>query len=104
MDVHILEEAEAEIRSAASWYEEQRSGLGDDFLAEIEHALETIAKMPQAFSQATPPQPGREVRRYVTKRFRYSVFYEVRADDVLILAVTHPRQRPGVWRERQNGD
>ena len=33
--VHIRPDAETDIEEAATWYEKQRSGLGDEFLDEV---------------------------------------------------------------------
>ena len=35
MRLELHPEARAELRSAALWYDERRSGLGDEFLAEF---------------------------------------------------------------------
>src|SRR5262249_40987999 len=101
VSVRIHDEARTETREAAEWYERQRTGLGDEFLAELDEAFETINRTPQAFSRVATPRTGSEVRRYVVPRFPYSVFYEVRPDEVLILAVAHQRRRPGYWHQRQ---
>jgi toxin ParE1/3/4 len=103
MNIRFLAEAEAEVQKVAAWYEGQREGLGDEFLAALQQGLEAISRTPQAFSLATPVQPDREVRRFVMNRFPYTIFYEVRPDEALILAVTHQKQRPGAWRQRRNG-
>lgn len=42
-------EAMDEFRAAATYYETQRAGLGDDFVAEVEQAVQRIARSPQAF-------------------------------------------------------
>ncbi len=41
-------EAEADALEAYRWYSEQLPGLGDDFLSEVERALETIGANPEA--------------------------------------------------------
>jgi toxin ParE1/3/4 len=42
-------EAETEIIESAEWYENQRLGLGDEFLDEIENAISRILSSPDAF-------------------------------------------------------
>jgi plasmid stabilization system protein ParE len=101
MTIRSLPEAEADIETAAEWYEQQRAGLGDDFLAAVRDGFDTIERSPQAFTRATPPLPGREVRRLVLSRFSYSIFYEVRPGEIVVLAVVHQRRRPGIWQTRQ---
>jgi hypothetical protein len=46
-------EARAELRSAALWYDKQRSGLGDEFIAEVSAALARIRDTPESY----PPWP-----------------------------------------------
>lgn len=42
----IRPEAEDDLAEARSWYENRRTGLGDDFLEHVETAFETIQRMP----------------------------------------------------------
>jgi hypothetical protein len=44
----IRPEAEADALEAYPWYSEQLPGLGDDFLVEIDRALESIGADPEA--------------------------------------------------------
>src|SRR5437016_4418836 len=52
--VELHPEARAEFRSAALWYEEQREGLGTEFISEIASALDRISRTPES----SPPWPG----------------------------------------------
>lgn len=45
----IRPEAEVEIEEAYRWYEEQRDGLGSDFLLCVEEGLEKIRKAPDMY-------------------------------------------------------
>ena len=42
-------EAEADVRAAFDWYEHQREGLGDEFLAELARAEEVVRANPLAY-------------------------------------------------------
>jgi hypothetical protein len=42
-------EARAELRSAALWYDEQRPGLGDEFIADVSATLEQIGGTPESY-------------------------------------------------------
>ncbi len=101
MTLRVLSEAEEEAREAAQWYENRRAGLGQDFLDALARAFEEIERNPQAFQQVTVQDPARQVRRYVPRRFPYSVFYEILASEVIVLAVAHSRRRPNYWQQRQ---
>lgn len=80
---------------AALWYESQKAGLGREFVAELERALLQACETPQRF-----PVILQDVRCIRVRRFPYSVFFRIRADQLVVLAVFHVRRNPTVWRER----
>ena len=90
-------EAEAEFRAAALYYESQRAGLGDDFVAEVEQAVQRIAQTPQAF----PLHGSSGLRKCLLLRFPYTIYFLELADRIWIAAVAHQRRRPGYWSHRQ---
>jgi plasmid stabilization system protein ParE len=40
-------------------------------------------------------------RRYIFRRFPYSIIYQVTAEELRILAVAHHRRHPGYWAGRK---
>jgi hypothetical protein len=46
--VRFEEEADAEYRAAARWYERRRAGLGAEFLDAVDTTLARIAQLPDA--------------------------------------------------------
>lgn len=95
--VRVLPPAQEEIRAAAGWYEGKRRGLGVDFLARLDAALEVIARRPLA---SPLWRSDRDYRRQGLKRFPYTIYFRLDAGDVVVLAVAHQRQRPGYWQRR----
>lgn len=89
--VEALEEAEA----AARWYAERSAAAAAAFSDEIDEAESAIARLPDAW-----PRFDHNTRRYLLRRFPFSVIYRVESRRVLILAVAHGRRRPGYWRSR----
>jgi len=87
--------AERDIQSTFEWYESQRSGLGDEFLASLRERLETVRSFPEAF-----PVLYRDVRRAVVSRFPYVVFYIAQPTRVAVLAVVHQSRNPATWPRR----
>ena len=87
--------ARSEFEDAAVWYEEQRVGLGEEFIIEIEQALANAAAAPQRY-----PVVFGDVRRTVARRFPYSVYFRVRSDVLVVLAVFHGRRNPVIWQRR----
>ena len=88
-------EARAEMREAATYYEECAEGLGEAFLAAIDRANEQIARFPQAWRRIRGPY-----RRALTGRFPYGVIYRLRNDAIYVVAVMHLKRKPGYWIKR----
>jgi toxin ParE1/3/4 len=87
--------AQREFEKAVSWYNDQREGLGEEFLQEIENVVAGAAAHPERYPIVTG-----DVRRAVARRFPYSVFFRTRADTLVVLVVFHGRRDPEVWRRR----
>lgn len=87
--------ARREFDDAALWYEKRRTGLGLQFIAEVDRVIDAASEHPLRF-----PEVHREVRCIRIRRFPYSVFFGVEEGRLLILAVFHGRRNPSVWRER----
>ena len=97
MRVALHPEARAELRAAAIWFEEQRVGLGDEFVLEISSVFDRIAENPGQFSLWPSKVVLPKIRRAVLTRFPYVVAFEVDADHIAVLAVAHARRRPLYW-------
>lgn len=91
----FLPEAENEMLEAASYYAVQATGLGMDYLSEVEHAVRTIEESP-----ATWPVIEGELRRRLIRRFPFGILYRIEPEEIIIVAVAHMRRRPGYWRAR----
>lgn len=94
------EEAIRELEEAVRWYEDQRPGLGDELLAEIESTLQRIERWPGAGAPVPRVPAELSVRRAPVKRFPYFVVYLDTAEAIRVLAFAHDRRRPGYWRSR----
>jgi hypothetical protein len=46
MNFNLLPEAEAEATQAAVWYDGKQAGLGDEFLRELDAAIQTVVDNP----------------------------------------------------------
>lgn len=73
-----------DLHEAHAWYEEQQIGLGDELAADIAEAFERIQRSPEAF-----PIYYRGLRRMLTLRFPYKVFYAVEGELVIIMRMLH---------------
>ena len=93
--VVFLDPAEEEMLEAAAYYEMQAPGLGGDFLAEVQYAVQRIAEYPES---------GRlikgTIRRRLLRRFPHGILYRIDPDEIVIVAVMHLRRRPDYWKDR----
>jgi len=94
--VRFLAPAEAEMNTASRYYEQQVSGLGHQFLDEIEQAIQRIRSYP-----ASGVILHDNIRRMLLGRFPFGLLYRIDAQEITFLAVAHLRRRPGYWKERE---
>ncbi|MGE3916079.1 MAG: type II toxin-antitoxin system RelE/ParE family toxin [Hyphomicrobiaceae bacterium] len=96
--ISIRPGAARDLATARDWYESERSGLGSEFLDEIEASLTRIAARPLDYAVVLDG-----TRRALVRRFPYAIYFRVRGDDARILAVLHQARDPRVWRRRARG-
>ena len=89
------EEALEEAEAAARWYAERSASAAAGFSEEIDTAESAIADFPTAW-----PHFDRGTRRYLLRRYPFSVIYRVESTRILIVAVAHGHRRPGYWKSR----
>jgi toxin ParE1/3/4 len=81
--------AVAEAKEAHDWYEARGSGLGDTFLRELGQMLRVVEEHPLRF-----PIVYRDVRRALTQQFPYAIWFRIRDELVVVLAVLHQARDP----------
>lgn len=94
MKGRLVSIAELELKEAMEFYESARTGLGAEFLAEVEAAIRLIESFPLAWTPLSP-----RTRRCRTYRFPYGLFYQVRQDEILIVSVMDLRRDPKRWEQ-----
>lgn len=101
-EVRYHPQAAAELVEAEAWYEQQRRGLGDRFMAASEVALKRIGRWPNAGTPVVVDDDGTVVNRKTPiGGFPWAVGYEVTDDAVIVLAVFHQHRHPDYWTTRQ---
>jgi plasmid stabilization system protein ParE len=93
--VRLREEADRDLAAAASWYEQQREGLGHDFLDEALSAFRLIADQPLTY-----PVVHRDTRRALMTRFPFGIYFRVEQSQIVVLAVVHGSRHPRRWQGR----
>jgi len=101
MRLRILADAEGEIREAALWYEDHRPGLGGKFLDSVDDIMERIARNPQQFSRYEGKELSRDFRRARLPDFPYLAVFQIRQNEILVVAVAHTSREPGYWNDRE---
>jgi len=77
------------------WYENQREGLGFEFLISFDDSLHSLAKNPFAYFNVT-----KTVRRIAITRFPYNAYYTTTKNVVHIHVVMHQHKDPEEWQVR----
>ncbi len=88
-------DTEKELVDGATYYNHRQPGLGEEFIDEMTKAASIIIADPERAREFDPPY-----RKVATDRFSYQLVYEIRKDQLRIIAVMHQSRRPGYWKNR----
>jgi plasmid stabilization system protein ParE len=88
-------DVEEEIQAAYQWYQQQSEDLGEQFLTELESALQLVSLYPVLW-----PNFQLGFRRYLLPRFPYSVLYDSKGKMIFVVAVMHNHRHPKYWHKR----
>jgi len=91
----IRSEAESELLDAVKWYEEKVKGLGSNLLLNVEAAIESILRTPEAY---TPTY--KNTRRALIRKFPYGIHYIFDSNRIVVLAIFHESRNPKELRKR----
>ncbi len=97
-------DAAAELEAATVWYDERRAGLGLQFLAAVDRAIERARAWPHTGSPVPELSSDLEVRRLRVARFPYQLVYLLGDEVIHVLAVANDHRRPGYWKHRAEHD
>ncbi|MBM3132908.1 MAG: type II toxin-antitoxin system RelE/ParE family toxin [Deltaproteobacteria bacterium] len=95
MRIRFLEIAQIELDEAIGYYGYEAPGLGEAFLTEVLNALDRIGKHSEAWQSCS-----KRTRRCQTRRFPYGIVYQIREDEILIVAIAHLHRKPDYWKGR----
>jgi mRNA-degrading endonuclease RelE of RelBE toxin-antitoxin system len=95
MRIRFLEIAGIELDEAIQYYNHEARGLGDDFLVEAVKALDRIAKFPEAWHTCS-----NRTRRCQMRRFPYGIIYQIRKEEILVVAIANLHRKPDYWGNR----
>ena len=95
LPVVYRDEVPDEINAAVAWYEQQRTGRGAEFMADLQEQLTRIANTPLLYGVL-----HRQVRGCPMRHFPYVVYYRVESSQIVIIAVQHGARNPRSSRRR----
>jgi plasmid stabilization system protein ParE len=80
----LRRQARKEYDKAFDAYEAERPGLGVGFTRRVQAVFDMITAMPELYAIA-----HKDIRRALVKQFPYSVFYKVKPNQIVVIAVFH---------------
>jgi plasmid stabilization system protein ParE len=93
--LRLRPEAEEDLAAARDWYENQRAGLGEEFLTAIDGVFDRIRETPEMYASEY-----KSIRRAAMDRFPYIVYYRLVSDTVEVIGVQHGSRNPRGWQRR----
>ena len=96
MKLTVQPAAAEELREAAKFYAERAGqALGLALIAEFERALNFLALNPElgATWRGT-------ARRFLLRRFPYNIVYQIKPEELRVIALAHQRRRPSFWKSQ----
>ncbi|MFM8296530.1 MAG: type II toxin-antitoxin system RelE/ParE family toxin [Microcystaceae cyanobacterium] len=88
-------EVRDDLSNTYDWYENQRLGLGDEFIDCLDDLLNRVCIRPESYGIVY-----RDVRRAIIQRFPYAVYYRVISSRFIVTAIFHCHRDPKLWRSR----
>lgn len=95
MEIRLLKAAQGELDEGYIYFEEQVKGLGDEFLDEFLKTLKRIKLNPKAWAPLS-----KRTRRCLFNRFSYGIIYQIREEELLIVAIAHLHRKTQYWKNR----
>lgn len=76
-------------KSAYEWYEQQKTGLGELFLTELDDSYAKLHTAPSSYGNRHAGY-----RQLVLKRFPFVIVFKIIKTDVVVYAVFHTSRNP----------
>lgn len=92
--------ARAEYLDAVAWYDGQEVGLGDRLADDFDGGVDFVRAWPDAAPPYRDHQRVPLIRRKSTDVFPFSIVYFILQGQIVIVAYSHEKRRPGYWRNR----
>ncbi len=100
MILEYAEEALQEADRAIAFYDAQRFGLGQEFLASLDAGYLEIQAHPHRHPKVNLRRVAPDTHFFLLDRFPYQIIYRLETDRIFVVAVAHTSRRQGYWRKR----
>jgi plasmid stabilization system protein ParE len=91
----FLPEARDDLDTAYTDYQARAAGLGDRFLEAVQRTVGLIEGNPSLYGEVAPG-----IRAGMVRRFPFVIYYREETNQVVVIAVRHGRDDPGIWQGR----
>lgn len=97
MEIRFHPAAHTEVTEAQSWYRERSPMAAVGFARETARAVRLISEAPNRY-----PRGAHGTRRFLLRRYPFSLFYRRVGELIEVVAVAHQRRRPDYWATRSD--
>jgi toxin ParE1/3/4 len=87
----LSRQTETAISVAYEWYEQQKKGLGEEFLVAIDTAFLSIQSNPLLYGFRK-----KNIRGCNMRRFPYMIFFSVKRKNIQVISFLHTSRKPQV--------
>ena len=95
MTLHFKATAESDFFEIVAGYDSIGVRLAEDFASVVFKRLDQILEFPEL-----APRLSKHIRKINLGRFPYQLIYQVREDEIWVIAIWHNKRKPGSWENR----
>jgi plasmid stabilization system protein ParE len=98
MRLRLLRAAQSDIRAEKAYYRKLNPELAERFQTVVQKATQAITFQPLAMQVIEL-----DIRRWpIDGGFPHGILYRIEGEDILVIAVFHPKQSPQKWAARSS--
>ena len=95
--ISFIPPAVEDIEDVKEWYNSRQTGLGDEFVEEVEKTVDSIQDNPYKFAKK-----HQDIRQAQTHRFPYLISYIIEKIEINVLSVLNGSRDPKIFKKRYN--
>jgi len=92
-EIELSENAQSDLRESSEWYDDQKQGLGEEFIEDVQNTFNKISNNPYQFQKVKG-----SVRRALLQQFSFGVFYIIKNVKIIVFRVVHTSRSPREWK------